>query len=62
MLRFNLPQYRAVLLRGIAWAAHRENLDEFCKKEELDALTYPPGGPSRPAANARNWKCIPISR
>jgi putative membrane-bound dehydrogenase-like protein len=45
---FELPQYRAVLLRGIAWAAHRENLDEFCKKEELDALTYPPGGPSRP--------------
>ena len=46
---FELPQYRAILLRGIAWAAHRENLDEFCKKEELDKLTYPPGGPSRPA-------------
>ena len=46
---FELPQYRAILLRGIAWAGHRENLDEFCKKEELDKLTYPPGGPSRPA-------------
>jgi putative membrane-bound dehydrogenase-like protein len=46
---FSLPQYRAILLRGIAWAAHRENLDEFCKKEELASLTYPPGGPSRPA-------------
>jgi putative membrane-bound dehydrogenase-like protein len=46
---FELPQYRAILLRGISWAAHHENLDEYCKKEELDSLTYPPGGPSRPA-------------
>ncbi|MEP6668541.1 MAG: PVC-type heme-binding CxxCH protein [Chthoniobacter sp.] len=46
---FELPQYRAILLRGIAWAAHHENLDEYCHKEELAALTYPVGGPSRPA-------------
>ena len=46
---FGLPQYRAILLRGIAWAGHRENIDEFCKKEELDSLLYPSGGPSRPA-------------
>ena len=46
---FSLPQYRAILMRGIAWAGHRENIDEFCTKEELDALTYPSGGPSRPA-------------
>lgn len=46
---FELPQYRAILLRGISWAAHHENLDEYCKKEELASLTYPPGGPSRPA-------------
>ena len=46
---FTLPQYRAVVLRGIAWAGKRTNLDELCKKDELDALTYPPGGPQRPA-------------
>lgn len=42
---FNSPQYRAVLLRGIAWAGKRPNTDEFCAKEELASLLYPPGGP-----------------
>lgn len=42
---FNTPQYRAVLLRGIAWAGKRANVDEFCKPEELASLRYPPGGP-----------------
>ncbi|HZJ14238.1 MAG TPA: ThuA domain-containing protein, partial [Chthoniobacteraceae bacterium] len=46
---FSLPNYRAIVLRGVAWAGKRVNVDEFCKKEELDALTYPPGGPQRPA-------------
>jgi len=45
---FNTPQYRALLLRGIAWAGKRANVDEFCKAEELASLRYPPGGP-RPA-------------
>ena len=48
---FNTPQYRTVLLRGIAWAGKRANVDEFCKAEELASLRYPPGGP-RPAAEA----------
>jgi putative membrane-bound dehydrogenase-like protein len=42
---FNAPQYRTVLLRGIAWAGKRANADEFCKAEELASLRYPPGGP-----------------
>ena len=42
---FNSPQYRAVLMRGIAWAGKRANVDEFCRKDELAALLYPPGGP-----------------
>ncbi len=46
---FALPQYRAVLLRGIAWAGKRTNLDEYVKKDEIDALTYPAGGPQKPA-------------
>lgn len=48
---FNTPQYRTVLLRGIAWAGQRANVDEFCKSEELASLRYPPGGP-RPAKEA----------
>ncbi len=48
---FNAPQYRTVLLRGIAWAGKRANVDEFCKPDELASLRYPPGGP-RPAKEA----------
>ena len=48
---FNTPHYRAILLRGIAWAGKRANADEFCKPEELASLTYPAGGP-KPAAEA----------
>ncbi|MBI3414771.1 MAG: ThuA domain-containing protein [Verrucomicrobia bacterium] len=45
---FQTPHYRAVLLRGIAWAGKRANVDEFCSKEELGSLTYPEGGPIAP--------------
>lgn len=48
---FNQRHYRAILLRGIAWAGKRANADEFCKAEELAALRFPPGGPL-PAAEA----------
>lgn len=48
---FNTPQYRTVLLRGLAWAGKRANVDEFCKPDELASLRYPPGGP-KPAAEA----------
>ena len=50
---FDRPNYRAILLRGIAWAGKRANLDEFCKPEELSALTYPDGGPQKPGGHAR---------
>ncbi|HVY69632.1 MAG TPA: PVC-type heme-binding CxxCH protein, partial [Verrucomicrobiae bacterium] len=45
---FQTPHYRAILLRGIAWAGHRDNVDEFCSQEELGSLTYPAGGPTKP--------------
>ncbi len=48
---FEAPQYRAILLRGIAWAGQHANPDQFCSKEELASLKYPPGGPV-PAAKA----------
>ena len=46
---FAKPNYRAILMRGIAWAGKRPNVDEFCLPEELSALTYPEGGPQKPA-------------
>lgn len=46
---FDMPQFRAVLLRGMAWSAKRPNVDEFCSKEELASLRYPTGGPKLPA-------------
>ena len=48
---FLKPHYRAILLRGIAWAGGRPNADEFCNAEELGSLTYPEGGP-KPADKA----------
>lgn len=46
---FNRPNYRAIVLRGIAWAGHRKNIDEFCKPDELgESLRYVEGGPTRP--------------
>jgi putative membrane-bound dehydrogenase-like protein len=45
---FSLPHYRALLLRGIAWAGKRE-VDTLVSKEELATLRYPVGGPTRPS-------------
>jgi putative membrane-bound dehydrogenase-like protein len=45
---FSLPHYRALLLRGIAWAGKRP-VDSLVSKEELASLAYPPGGPTAPA-------------
>ena len=46
---FEKPHYRAILLRSISWVAKHEKVDEFLKPEELASLTYPEGGPQRPA-------------
>ena len=48
---FQAPQYKAILLRGISWAAKHQDLDEYCRPEELSSLRYPEGGPT-PAAKA----------
>jgi len=47
---FTTPHYRAILLRGLAWAGKRANVDEFCRPEEISemALRYPAGGPTQP--------------
>ena len=41
---FERPNYRAILLRAIAWAGKRDKLDEFCTPEEIKALGDPDRG------------------
>jgi putative membrane-bound dehydrogenase-like protein len=56
---FNLPQYRAVLLRGIAWAGKRENVNELVTRDELASLRYPEGGPTAPEKAAAKLEIHP---
>ena len=58
---FNTPHYRAILLRGIAWAGKRANVDEFCKPEEIseETLRYPEGGPTLPSLAATKLSLHP---
>jgi putative membrane-bound dehydrogenase-like protein len=55
---FEAPHYRAVLLRGIAWAGNRE-VNSLCAKEELAALRYPEGGPTAPEKAAAKLEVHP---
>jgi putative membrane-bound dehydrogenase-like protein len=57
---FNRANYRAILLRGIAWAGQRANPDEFCLPAELgDTLRYPEGGPTHPSKAAAKIEVHP---
>ncbi len=57
---FNRPNYRAILLRGIAWAGQRANVDELCRADELgDALRYVDGGPTAPQKAAAKIEVHP---
>ena len=55
---FEAPHYRAVLLRGIAWAAKRD-VNSLCAKDELAALRYPEGGPTAPEKEAAKLELHP---
>ena len=57
---FSRPNFRALLLRGIAWAGKRSNVDELCKPDELgDNLRYVEGGPTRPDKAAEKFEIHP---
>ncbi|WP_414663644.1 PVC-type heme-binding CxxCH protein [Horticoccus sp. 23ND18S-11] len=57
---FNRPNYRSIILRGIAWAGQRKNTDELCIAAELgDALRYPEGGPTHPLQAAAKIEVHP---
>ncbi|HZO83964.1 MAG TPA: PVC-type heme-binding CxxCH protein, partial [Verrucomicrobiae bacterium] len=55
---FEAPHYRAVLLRGIAWAGNR-SVNSLCAKEELASLRYPEGGPTAPEKAAAKLELHP---
>ena len=55
---FEAPHYRAVLLRGIAWAGGRD-VNSLCAKDELAALRYPEGGPTAPEKAAAKLELHP---
>ena len=50
---------RTFILRGIAWTGGRENLDEFCSKEQVASLRYPAGGPETPADTVKQFQIHP---
>jgi putative membrane-bound dehydrogenase-like protein len=57
---FNRPNYRSILLRGIAWAGRRENVDELLEKDETgDSLRYVEGGPTAPGKAAAKIEVHP---
>ena len=57
---FSRPNYRAILLRGIAWAGKRANVDELLEKDEIgDSLRYVEGGPTAPAKAATTIEVHP---
>ncbi|MBI5770429.1 MAG: ThuA domain-containing protein [Verrucomicrobia bacterium] len=57
---FNRANYRAILLRAIAWAGQRTNVDELCRPEELgDGLRYVAGGPTAPTKAAARIEIHP---
>jgi putative membrane-bound dehydrogenase-like protein len=42
------PAVRTMLRRSVAWTAGHDNIDGWSEKDDLAALTYPPGGPLAP--------------
>ncbi len=59
-VNFSRPNFRALLLRGIAWAGKHADTDELCKPDELaDNLRYVEGGPTRPEKAAEKLEVHP---
>ncbi|HSI12649.1 MAG TPA: PVC-type heme-binding CxxCH protein [Chthoniobacter sp.] len=53
------PSIRTFILRGIAWAAKHENVDELCSKEDLATLRYPVGGARLAADTVKTFDLMP---
>ncbi|HLY75608.1 MAG TPA: PVC-type heme-binding CxxCH protein, partial [Planctomycetota bacterium] len=51
--------HRVFTLRAISWVARRDDVDGLCSADELEAIRYPEGGPSRPADTTRQMEIHP---
>ncbi len=57
---FSHPVMHALILRGVAWAGKRANIDELLKPAELDDnLRYVEGGPTHPSKAAEKLEVHP---
>lgn len=57
---FNRPNYRGILLRGIAWAGKRDNVDALLTEAEKgDGLRYVADGPIHPSKAAESIEVHP---
>lgn len=50
---------RSFVLRGIAWTAKQDNVDELCAKGDLATLRYPQGGPRTAAETVKSFDLHP---
>ena len=55
---FELPHFRGLLLRAIAWVGGRP-VDALTSREERDSFRYPAGGPSRPEDAIKKLRVAP---
>ncbi|MEP6670472.1 MAG: PVC-type heme-binding CxxCH protein, partial [Chthoniobacter sp.] len=53
------PSIRSFILRGIAWAARRENVDELCSNDDLATLRYPKDGARLAADTVKSFDLLP---
>ncbi len=53
------PSIRSFVLRGIAWAARRDNVDELCSAEDMATLRYPKNGAQTAADTVRSFELQP---
>jgi putative membrane-bound dehydrogenase-like protein len=59
-VNFDRPNYRSILLRGIAWAGRRANVDELLRPDEVgEALRYVDDGPTHPMKAAAKIEVHP---
>jgi putative membrane-bound dehydrogenase-like protein len=55
---FNLPHFRGLILRGIAWAGKRD-VNSLIRPDELASFRYPAGGPTAPEQAGRKIHLSP---
>jgi len=53
------PSIRSFILRGIAWTAKRDNVDELCSKEDVATLRYPKDGARLAADTVKSFSMMP---